>query len=330
MANNFAADSNCVAVWNLESGALGVDSKGGNTLTNTGVVANSSLYKQGAASGDFELSESDYMSITDAALDAGFPLKLGDSNKQISACGWFLPESLPPATTYIAAKYSTSDNKRSVAFTVSSTGQFRLAIGHTNGTAFESATMDTLTMVAGNWYHWAFTYDDATRAYRIRCRRDGQPAVELAGNFTNQVSVTDSPFTLGAYGSGLGFSDGLIDEVVVFKDILSATEIDQIYAGTYTLAFALTVADAAHAHSVDALALTFHEGGFVLVVADALHAHSVDALQLMFHSQAVQITGPWSPLRMAGRAPSMQITAGMATNKIFAGKALIKMTRYRS
>src|SRR4030067_604098 len=115
MANNFSNDADCVAVWNLESGALGVDSKGGNTLTNTGVVANSSLYKQGAASGDFELSESDYMSITDAALDSGFPLKSGDSNKKISACGWFRPESLPASTTYFLAKYTTNHNNASVA-----------------------------------------------------------------------------------------------------------------------------------------------------------------------------------------------------------------------
>ena len=32
-ANNFSGDSNAVALWNLESGALGTDSLGGNTLT---------------------------------------------------------------------------------------------------------------------------------------------------------------------------------------------------------------------------------------------------------------------------------------------------------
>ena len=260
MANNFSNDADCVAVWNLESGALGVDSKGANTLTNNGVTADIATFKQGAASGDFELSEADRLSITDAALDAGFPLKSGDSNKKISACGWFRPESLPASTTYLLAKYSTTDNKRSVAFTVAAAAQFRLAIGHTGGTAFESITMDTLTMVTGNWYHWAFTYDDATRAYRIRCRQDGQAAIELTGNFTNQISVTDAPFTLGAYGSGVSFSDGLIDEVVVFKDILTSDEIDQIYAGTYGAALSAALAGALPSPLGSlSIAVLFHE-----------------------------------------------------------------------
>ena len=38
MANDFSSDSNCVALWRFESGALTADSIGTNTLTNSNVA----------------------------------------------------------------------------------------------------------------------------------------------------------------------------------------------------------------------------------------------------------------------------------------------------
>ena len=90
MANNFTGDVNCVALWNFESGALTTDSIGTNTLTDNNTVGtNASDFKEGAACADLTRANSEYFSITDADLDAGFPLKSDDSNKKISVCFWF-------------------------------------------------------------------------------------------------------------------------------------------------------------------------------------------------------------------------------------------------
>jgi len=76
VANIFTNDSNCKALWRFENGALTTDSKGTNTLTNNNtVVADTVNFKEGAASANLESSSSQYFSITNANLNAGFPLK---------------------------------------------------------------------------------------------------------------------------------------------------------------------------------------------------------------------------------------------------------------
>ena len=252
MANDFTNDPNCVALWNQEDGALGADSIGTNTLSiQGGALANTDFFKQGAASGNYYAVLNSYLNIADAALDAGFPLKSGDTNKKISMCGWFRPRTLPASTNYIYAKYTATGNKRSIAWTVNSAGQFRLAIGHTSGSGFESITMTDLVMTIGNWYHWAFTYDDATRAYRLRCRKDGDVVAQLTGSLVNNISITDSQVTIAATGDAASHIDGFVDEVVVFKDILSADEIDQIYAGTYSVPIVAPVVVTAEVHNAE-------------------------------------------------------------------------------
>ena len=95
MANDFSSDANCVALWKLDNGASTTDSKGTNTLTNVNVVTNDAVNQQeGDACGDFELDSSQCLTITDANLDAGFPLKNGDATKIISLCAWCYLESL--------------------------------------------------------------------------------------------------------------------------------------------------------------------------------------------------------------------------------------------
>ncbi len=60
--------------------------------------------------------------------------------------------------------------------------------------------------------------------------------LNASGTATNNISLTDAPFAIGAWfngGTPVYPIDGLIDEVVVFRDILTTGEIDQIRQGTY-------------------------------------------------------------------------------------------------
>jgi hypothetical protein len=77
MANDFSGDSNCVALYNFESGALTTDSKGTNTLTNINTVQESVDSKQGSGSADFEYADAECLKIDDGDLDAGYPFKTG-------------------------------------------------------------------------------------------------------------------------------------------------------------------------------------------------------------------------------------------------------------
>ncbi len=62
---------------------------------------------------------------------------------------------------------------------------------------------------------------------------DAGTAYEVAGTTTNNISVTAAAVYLGAaQGDTATDFDGRLDEVVVFKDILT-TEADEIAAQTY-------------------------------------------------------------------------------------------------
>src|SRR3990172_20161 len=146
MANNFSTDTNCIALYRFESGALTTDSKGTNTLTSSGSpIANTSDYKEGAASVDLETSTSDFYYINDANLDPQFPLRNGDTNKKISIAGWFKPESLPATSAMrtLCSKYDGAANKRSFmvgAFNDAGTTKLRLYLGYNSGLTAEDKT----------------------------------------------------------------------------------------------------------------------------------------------------------------------------------------------
>ena len=88
MANDFSGDTNCVALYRFENGALTTDTKGTNTLNVSGgsPEADTVNYQEGSASCLFDAAAHDAFSIADGSLDAGFPLKDGDAVGDISVC----------------------------------------------------------------------------------------------------------------------------------------------------------------------------------------------------------------------------------------------------
>lgn len=238
-ANDFSGDTNCVAVWNFEDGALTTDSKGTNTLTNDGGESDLVNFKQGSASVDLELSETDYLYINDADLDAGFPLKDGDTNKKISVCFWIKPESWPGISSQMSlfAKYSTSGLRSFYINAYNDTGDMfvRLTIGYSEGNKGETVAeanvnIDTLDV----WYHITVTFQDSDKSWRIRVWDEDEGEIgETTGYTTNNINVETAPVTIGTYANLALWFDGIIDELVVFNDILTTDEIDEIWAGTY-------------------------------------------------------------------------------------------------
>ncbi len=235
--NDFSGDANCKAVWNLDNGALTTDSKGTNTLTNSGVTADTGDFKEGDASGGFN---SDQLSITDASLDAGFPLKSGDANKKISVSFWMKINAKPTGLVFwaCATKWSSSGSKRSFGAFVSDQGstvtRVSLLIGFNGGASTEIILDTTVDIVADRWYHVGVTFQDSDKSFRIRIWDDtAQSVTETTGNSTNNINIEDAGFELGS-ADGDAFSlNGKLDEVVVFNDILSSGEIDKIRNGTY-------------------------------------------------------------------------------------------------
>lgn len=230
--NSFSSDPNAVALWRFEAGKLTVDSLSTNTLSNKGVTASTSDYKEGKACADFEFDEDDYMQIVDPNLNAKFPFKNGTSNRKISVCFWVRFESMPKANESQFLFTKQAPGKSSLVIkTFNSLGVTRLqfGIGYNNGLQWQ-ITSHNSPLAADVWYHISVTYNDPGKQYYLRIWDDSAKAVlgaDKSGVFNYNVSITN-----GAVGIG-NLVDGLMDEMVVFNDILTIDEMDAIREGTY-------------------------------------------------------------------------------------------------
>jgi len=237
--NNFASDPNCVALWRFEqtpSGNLDPnDSIGTNTLVNHNDVAPTALdFTEGLSAANFERDDSAFLSIADANLDPGFPLKSGKSNKRISVCLWFKPESV--VSQYLFAKiHHPSDYSFGLIVTnIGSVYRLALRVGSGSGSPMYQYVHGGTEFLTDRWYHIAATYDDTNRSFRLRVYdENASSATESTGTTIYHIATTSADVTIGAMSTPSFFADGLFDEVAVFNDILTPDEIDQIREGTY-------------------------------------------------------------------------------------------------
>jgi hypothetical protein len=245
MANDFSNDPRVKALYRFENNLN--DSKGGNHLTDHNTVGFTSAdKKEGSYAADFEKDNAQWASRPDSQLDAGFPLKSGDTTKKISVCFWIKPES-NVIGAYVIAKYDTN-GRRSFAI-IRDNFYMKLYCGYNNGDSAE--TIDTgYSINNGEWYHVGVSVDGVNKTAYIRIFRASNSTVtEYYKTFTNELNVEDADFTIGARhdGNSTYAYDGLLDEVVVFNDLVTAFEIDAIRSGTYTYPMAQARVEAAGA-----------------------------------------------------------------------------------
>lgn len=233
-ANDFSSDANCKALWNFESGALTTDSKGGNTLTaSTTPTEDTTNYKQGSCSAHFDEGQNDRFYRNDADLDAGYPYKNGDTNKKISLCLWFRLDAIGEAR-YVYYKATTSNYSMHVFIPTWNKIQLKLS---SNGTSWTNTYEHATALSANVWYHLAITYEysEGNGNYRIRIWDDNAGAIlgsDLTGSDAIDAFVGTGPVNISFPSATYDFH-GNMDEMVVFNDILTTGEIDQIRAGTY-------------------------------------------------------------------------------------------------
>jgi hypothetical protein len=92
------------------------------------------------------------------------------------------------------------------------------------------------------WRHVTTTFNVSTGAVFIRVRDTAGEVVgsDYSGTFSDTLAVTTAPMfigTLALYGNpyaGTAF-DGLVDEVVIFNDVLTEAESTAIAKGRYPL-----------------------------------------------------------------------------------------------
>lgn len=206
-----------------------------NDLTNNGgatEVTSSLPFAQSTIAVDLESTSSQYLSIADAS-QTGL-----DFSTTFTLEAWVKFESLPSSSTMvILSKYNRADTTGGYQLDVSHTGtEYRI-----NAKVYQTAdatTRDlyyvTWTPSTGVWYHLALTCNVGNAsATTFEFFKDG---VSL-GNGTAQVSdnCTSIYNSTNAFLIGCGyesntpaferFFDGVIDDVRVWNDVRTATEI---------------------------------------------------------------------------------------------------------
>jgi len=239
IGNDFTADLNCAALWRFEPGDLITDSIGTNTLLDQFTPAvETSDYREGEASGD--LTSGNFL-IADADLDAKFPLKSGDTNKNISVAFWMkAPYGQNSATGGVifgkGGSYGTYSFN--VAFRETGgagTGNINVHIGIYGGTNHDKIVSAKIIQ-RDQWYHVAVTNEDlgTSGIVTIRIYDPSDDSVhETVDTSIDSINVSDGNVKIGTYRYANQTYVGLVDELVVFNDVVTPAEIDLIRQGMY-------------------------------------------------------------------------------------------------
>jgi len=242
MANDFSGDSDVVALYNFESGALTTDSKGDNDLTayNT-PTADTTNYKQGSASASFDTDNDEYFAIDDSDLSSDFPLKDGSTNDTFSVLFWFrMPGTLQSGTQGLVCKYDfDAGDYRSFFITVYNNDGMRVGIGYNSGASYEYMyNSGDVGLTASRWSHCKVTYDDRDWTLRVWDDHGDTELFSDSGTTTNAVTILDKDWTVGRRSDSAYdvMFDGNIDELIFFKRVVSDDDQDDIIDGTYSAA----------------------------------------------------------------------------------------------
>ena len=128
--------------------------------------------------------------------------------------------------TTIIDKYEDSGNLRALRVYITSSQEIQLQLS-SNGSDNESQKTTDANLANDTWYHIALTYSSGTFA----AYKNGA-ALSVDGNFSTVTSVEQNiaPLYIGRAqdGAKLPF-EGEIDDLVVYEDVLTATEVKRNY-----------------------------------------------------------------------------------------------------
>lgn len=229
--NDFSKTSSCVAWWKLDQSNILADSKGTNTLTNVGSVANDTThFLQGDAAALFVTASNQYLRL--ASQSSNFPWQASTSARG-TICGWVYSG----AQSRMTALFGKADlSNQGTAVWIDDLLKLWVPWGSNSITFY----YDTgITLASSHWYHIGLSVDGDGCYFRIRVY---DATAATATNYENvprySLYRSTNEFRIGAYN---GFSvgglhatfNGTIDEVVVFNTFLEDYEIDAIRNFSY-------------------------------------------------------------------------------------------------
>ena len=237
VGNDYTADANCMGAWYMNANTGNETDRSGEdgTLTDGGSTPTSATVPTGfsGTSRDFELGDPDYLSHADAGST-----DISGENAQVSLVAWIKPEAVIDTQEYdIVGKYdyvvAKEDGQYLLAIIGTDTDEYKFIcyVSYTDGVLYHAVESDTTNYtVASGWHHVACVIDDTD----MRIYVDGELDCEVSGSctaHTEGIFDGDAAFSIGCdfnNDTASDFFDGLIDEVGVFNDALTAAEVLEI------------------------------------------------------------------------------------------------------
>lgn len=216
--------ANLKAYWKLDeaSGTRADSSGNGNTLTdnNTVAAAAEDYWKTGENSADFEASNSEYLSRTDAAQVG---LELNGTSFTVSA--WVKPESFGLQNAIISKNPASNDGY----LVYLPAGDTRVNV-YLNGSLYQSATNAVTT---GRWNHVCVVRDIANNRLMIYVNGNLFPTAAAASYFTatDVIAGNSEPVQVGRYGTSSSYFDGYMKDVAVWNVALTPLEVKSLALG---------------------------------------------------------------------------------------------------
>lgn len=184
------------------------------------LFANNALAITNTQSIDLELSSSQYLTISDAnQTDL-------DVTGDLTIEAWINPESIGTTARLIVAKYNSSSD-RAYKFYIDPNGYLVGVVDEAaNGTDQSSSRSSTdFDSLIGEWTHVAMTYDSSTGEVDLYVDGTNDTPSYLQTD-ASSINNSSGPFHIGAMGSTpVNFFDGLIDEVRIWNDVRTPSEI---------------------------------------------------------------------------------------------------------
>lgn len=217
-----------VAHWRLEeaAGATRVDSVGANNLTDVGSVAQAT----GKLGNCVNIYSSDTKYLT--AADTDCPnLSMGDIDFTIAA--WVQIYATPATSFYAVSKGANGANSNEYILGFGAAAQlYTFVVGNnTNSTTVNAS--DYGLPPTSTWAFIVAWHDSVLNTINI-CVNNGMvnSVARTGGSFDSP-----SPFNIGGINNGSVLWNGLVDEVSVWRRVLTAAEITGLYNGGNGLPF---------------------------------------------------------------------------------------------
>ncbi len=171
---------------------------------------------------DFERADTEYLEISDANQSSL------DLSQKFSFASWINVESTSGLAEAIVSKSSSST---SYAWGVRTSGGNRIFVFLDSDGTYDGDEVDVESAAGifstGTWAHFAVTYDGST----VRLYKNGTE--QTSGEFPYSVSTTinnsSAAFRLGQMELAAQYYDGILDEVRIYNEPLSSTQITNLY-----------------------------------------------------------------------------------------------------